>query len=246
MERSASNDDTVTCPLCEQRDALTVKWLPDIERRVHERTEVGCSRCEKWFSGKEDRWAYARWNAFAVEEWRKKGISIPHSELYELLKTESEAQELAAAQNDRVDQYLKDRIVPTCPFRVGDRFNARVRPGGKWSVRGIRAVYGTNTGPFWIIDACEVLPSGILGEERKEFWQRDAAGLELVPPYWQASRWSQVVVGDDCTLAGERGTVETVDTDRRTAGIRISGDLKRISSLSGLAVPLSRVEGNGT
>lgn len=246
MERSASEDDTVTCPLCERRDALTVKWLPDIDHRVHERTDVGCSRCDKWFSGKEHRWAYARWNAFAVEEWRKKGTDVPHGELYHLLRTESEAQELAAARIDPIDQYLKDRILPTCPFRVGDRFRARMHPGGNWSVRGIRAVYGTNTGPFWIIDARDVLPSGILGEERREFWQRDAARLQALPPFWHPSRWSQVVVGDDCMVANERGTVETLDAKRRTAGIRINGQLRSITSLSHLAVPLSRVQANGT
>jgi hypothetical protein len=39
-------------------------------------------KCDKWFSGKEDRWAFARWNAFAAAEWLKQDWQIPHSELH--------------------------------------------------------------------------------------------------------------------------------------------------------------------
>jgi hypothetical protein len=206
---------------------------------------VGCSRCNKSFSGKEDRWAYARWNAFACEQWRDKGIAIEHSELYELLRAESDAQELAAAKNDPVEEYLKNRIIPICPFLIGDRFRSHVHPRGNWSVREIRAVYGTNTGPFWIIDARSVRPSGILGDSRHEFSQRDAASLEPLGPFWRASRWSQIVAGDPCMLAGERGAVEMVDASRKTARIRIGDQATSISNLAGLAVPLSRIEFRG-
>lgn len=246
MERSGTDYDIVTCPFCKGRDGLTIKWLPDIDHGIRERTDVGCMKCDKWFSGKEDRWAFARWNAFAVAEWLKQGRQIPHSELYRILLLHSEAEETASTYRKEADHYLEEHVASTCPFRTGDRFEAHIKHGGYWSVQNVRAVYGYNTGPFWIIEACEVLPSGRLGENRKEFWQRDASRLKLLPPFWKASRWSHVVAGDECVLCGESGAVIAVEPDNRSASIAVKGETRIIHTLSELHVPIVRVETGGT
>jgi hypothetical protein len=80
MERSAADDDVIACPLCRTRDGLTAKWIPELDHRVHERTEIGCATCDRWFSAKEDRWAIAEWNNFAIEEWRHRGVDQPNDE----------------------------------------------------------------------------------------------------------------------------------------------------------------------
>lgn len=148
MERSAAKDDVKTCPLCGSRKGLVIRWLPDIDFRVHEVTEVGCASCGKLFSGKEDRFAMADWNLFAIEEFERRGIRDPHAQLHRLLHECAQAEKNAAAARARIDAYLEENITPTCPFAKGDRFRALRYPRGIWSVHAVRAVYGYNTGPF--------------------------------------------------------------------------------------------------
>jgi hypothetical protein len=160
MERSAADEDLVTCPGCGVRDALTIRWVPDIDRRVHERTEVGCARCDRWSSAKEDRWAFAEWNVLACDEWAQNGTTVPHAQLYRLLH---EASTLERAQHEAiqvVSQYLSEQIAAACPWHPRDRFESLARPRGIWSVTAVEAVYGTNTGPFCIISARAVFLGG--------------------------------------------------------------------------------------
>lgn len=169
-----------------RRDGLVVRWLPDLDHRVHERTEIGCANCGKWFSGREDQWAIARWNMFAVTEWEKRGVVLEHAELARLLFESSEAEERARFLRGDIDSYLAKHIPPTCPFSHGDRFISERPPRGVWSVRNVRAVYGYNTGPFWIVEAQSVLSSGRLGDKHHEFWQEHQARLKVIPPYWKS------------------------------------------------------------
>jgi hypothetical protein len=144
-ERHAGDDDIKDCPSCGMRDQLVIRWLPDIDYRVHETTEVGCKRCDKFFSGEEDRFAITDWNRYVINENRKKGIVDPHERLYGLLFLEYEAQRKALLARQAVDAYLEEEIVPRCPFNPGDRFIVQGYPGGIWSAESVRAVYGTNT-----------------------------------------------------------------------------------------------------
>ena len=246
MERSAAADDVIACPLCGNRDGLTIRWIPEIDYRIHERTEIGCVTCQKWFSAKEDRWAFADWNSFAIDGWRKKGVEQPHAELYRLLLAHYHDEMAERASAKAVDAYLTETIVPLCPFAIGDRFEARVYPHGVWSIRAVKAVYGTNTGPFWIIEARSVLPNGRLGDNQNEFWQRDAEYFLKLPPFWRPTRWFQVIAGDECLYHGEAGTLIDVDASAKTASVSIEGEIRVIHGLSNLYVPVARFETEDT
>lgn len=242
MERPATDDDVIACPSCESRDGLTIKWIPELDFRVHERTEIGCAACGIWFSAKEDRWAIAEWNNFAIDGWHKKGIEQPNAELYRLLLAHYHDEMAERASAHAVDAWLTEHVVPLCPFGIGDRFEARVYPGGAWSVRGIKAVYGINTGPFWIIEAKNVQPNGRLGDDQHQFWQRDAEHFIKLPPFWRPTRWSQVVAGDTCVYRDGIGTLIEVDTPAKIASVSIEGDIHVIRSLTNLYVPTVRFE----
>jgi hypothetical protein len=246
MERSAIADDVIACPLCGSRDGLTIKWIPELDYRVHERTVIGCATCQKWFSAKEDRWVFAEWNNFAIEGWRQRGVAQPHAELYRLLLAHSHDEMAERISGQAVDAYLVEHIVPLCPFAIGDRIEARVHPHGIWSVRAIKAVYGTNTGPFWIVEVRNVQPNGRLGDGEHEFWQRDAEHFLKLPPFWRPTRWAQVVAGDECIYHGENGAVVEVNASVKTASVSIQGEIRLVRSLSKLYVPVTRFETEGT
>jgi hypothetical protein len=240
MERSAAGDDLVTCPECRSRDHLVIRWIPEIDHRVRERTEVGCARCDIWRAEKEDKWAFAQWNHWACLQWRQLGTPPPHSELYALLLAEMEcekAERLAAAA---VQEYLNREVAARCKWAVGDRFVAADWPRGTWSVRRLEAVYGTNTGPFCILHCCDVLRSGILGDSTREFW--DTARLRRLRPFWKPSTWAQVVAGDSCQVARRSGVVLQTDAIRRRAEIQTEEQVLVVTRLSELLVPVSRVE----
>jgi len=246
MEQPATDNDVIACPLCGNRDGLTIRWIPELDYRVHERTEIGCATCQKWFSAKEDRWAIAEWNNFAIEGWRQKGVEQPNAELCHLLLAHYHDEMAERASAQAVDAYLVEHIVPLCPFAIGDRFEAQVYPHGIWSVRVIKAVYGINTGPFWIIEARNVQHNGRLGDNREEFWQRDAEYFRKVPPFWRPTRWFQVIAGDECVCHGEAGTLVDVNARAKTASVSIQGKIRVIRSLSNLYVPVTRFEAEGT
>ena len=137
MERSAKEDDVKTCPLCGSRESLVIRWLPDIHHCVHEKTEVGCLECEKFFSAKEDRHAVAAWNLFVVEEIDRIGKKESHVELYQLLYARSQAEKQVASLQSKIDNYLEENISPTCDLKRGDRFKVKQWPGGIWSVEKV-------------------------------------------------------------------------------------------------------------
>jgi hypothetical protein len=148
---------------------------------------------------------------------------------------------MAAAAN--VSEYLKNEVASRCVWKTGDRFESLDWPRGRWSVRSVEAVYGTNTGPFSIVKAIEILPSGILGEEKHEFWDHQAR-LRRLSPYARPREWSQVHTGDRCLLDGFPGLVLSADTTKRLAVIRIDAGNEEvhIARLSSLQVPVHRLE----
>jgi hypothetical protein len=240
VERLAADDDLVTCPSCGSRAGLTVRWIPDIDHEVHERTDAGCVTCNQWRSGKMGKWAYAQWNHWACDQWSRVGEVNPRAELYALLCTEMEHEQRAAAAQSAVDAYLLREVAERCEWRIGDRFTAPRPQRGAWSVRGVRAVYGTNTGPFCILSCRNVLPGGSLGDVGYEFW--DSAPLQRIPPFWKPRTWSQVCAGDECYIGNNFGTVVSVTPDRSVADIQVGGGRVTVTRLQGLRVPVARVE----
>jgi len=243
MERSAAADDLVMCPSCRVRDHLVIRWTPEIDHRVREKTDVGCSRCKLWRTAKEDRWAFAEWNHWACGEWAKLGHTVPFAELYRLLLAEAHHEMAERAAARAVAQYLSDEVASRCVWKVGDRFKMEERPKGVWSVRSVEAVYGTNTGPFCILKCREVLVSGILGSSTHDFWDSNAR-LKRLSLYWKPSTWRQVVMGDSCVLAGKQGVVVKADPTSRTATVKVDGQELAVTRLRELLVPLGRIEHN--
>lgn len=242
MERSAKEDDVKTCPLCGSREALAIRWLPDIDYRLNERTEVGCKKCNKFFSEKEDRHAIAAWNLFVIEESERIGKKEDHVELYRLLYAHSQAEKKTAFIRTKIDDYLEENITPSSPLSKGDRFKVKGRGGGVWSVQNIHSVYGWNTGPFWIIDALNVLKNCRIGEKHREFWERDKAKLVLLKPFWRPTRWCQVIRGDDCLYMSRTGRILDSDHSKRMAKIKLNNETVQVTSLSNIFVPIKRFE----
>jgi hypothetical protein len=243
MERSAAADDLVTCPTCRIRNHLVIRWIPEIDHRVHERTDVGCRRCELWRAAKETRWAFAEWNHWACGEWAKLGHTVPFAELYRLLLIEAHREMAGRAAAHAVGQYLSNEVASRCAWKVGDRFETQERPKGIWSVRSVEPVYGTNTGPFCILKCRSVLTSGILGGSTHEFWDTNAK-LKRLSSFWKPSTWRQVVVGDACVLAGKQGVVVNTDSTSRTAIVNVDDQELEVKRLRDLRVPLERIEHN--
>jgi hypothetical protein len=243
MERSAADDDLVDCPNCRTREFLFIRWIPDIDHKVHERTEIGCYSCGRLFGASMDKWCYAEWNAWACEQWKVLGRPIEHSELYKLLHLEAQEEQIERTAAKAVTDYLTEHFANRYPLAIGDRFKSKRHPKGFWSLISIRAVYGTNTGPFCMLTARKVLPSGSLCSTTHEFWSH-LAEIEKIRPFWKAHTWSQVHDGDSCILNNEDGTIDNVDLERRIARVNVGGSLKHIHNLRGLQVPISRFEGN--
>jgi len=244
MERSAATDDLVTCPGCHVRDYLRIRWIPEIDHRVHERTEIGCAKCNKWFSAKEDKWCFAEWNDWACEQWAKSGHKVPHTELYRLLLQEAREEQIERTAAKAVSRYLAEHIASQYPMVAGDRFESVREPKGIYSVISIEAVYGTNTGPFCIIKARKVLSSGILGDITHEFWSHKSK-LKKLRPFWKPSTWRQVKAGDACILKETDGVILHADTSARRAVVNIDGTEVEVKKLNELLVPVLRFEMSG-
>jgi len=244
MERSAATDDLVTCPNCRIRSHLLIRWIPEIDHRVHERTEVGCAKCNIWFTAKKDKWCFAEWNNWACEQWAQSGHRVPHAELYRLLLQEAREEQIEQTAAKAVARYLAEHIASQCLLSSGDRFESKLEPKGIWSVMTIEAVYGINTGPFCIIKARKVLPSGILGDTTHDFWSHKAK-LKKIRPFWKPSVWRQVREGDACILNKSDGVILHTDTTARRAVVSINGTEFEVHRLNELLIPVSRVEENG-
>ncbi len=242
MERTAQEYDVKTCPLCGSREALVIRWLPDIDHRVHEITAVGCKKCDKFFSEKEDRHAIAAWNHFVIQQVDRIGKKEDHVELYRLLYVHSQAEKQAASLRTRIDDYLEENITPTCPLKRRDRFKVKGGSGEVWSVKKVHSVYGWNTGPFWIIDALNVLKNGRIGDKHREFWGRDKAKLVPLKPFWRPTRWKQVIRGDDCLHSSQSGKILDVNHSKRIAKINLNSETVQVTSLSKISVPIQRFE----
>lgn len=241
MERSASTDDVVTCPICQAREYLRIRWIPEIDHRVHERTVLGCAKCNKWFSAKEDRWCFAEWNDWACEQWAQSGHKVLHAELYGLLLKQARDEQIERIAAKAVSRYLAENIAGQYPMVAGDRFESETEPKGIWSITLIEAVYGTNTGPFCIIKAKNVLQSGILGAITQEFWSHNSQ-LKKLRPFWKPCTWRQVQAGDACILNGADGMIFHADASARVAVVNIDGTQKKVKKLAELLVPVMRVE----
>lgn len=241
MERSAATEDVVTCPICQDRDCLRIQWIPEIDPRVHERTVLGCAKCNKWFSAKEDKWCFAEWNDWACEQWAQSGHKIPHAELYGLLLQQARQEQIERIAAKAVSRYLAENIAGQYPMVAGDRFESESKPKGIWSINSIEAMYGTNTGPFCIIKAKKVLPSGILSDITHEFWSHKSQ-LKKLRPFWKPYTWRQVQPGDACIMNGADGVVIHADASARMAVVNINGTQNEVRKLSELLVPVLRVE----
>jgi len=242
MERNAQEDDVKTCPLCGSREALVIRSFPDINHLKHEITEVGCKKCDKFFSEKKAKHAVAAWNLFVVEETDRIGKKESHIELYRLLYAHSQAEKQEASLQTKIDDYLEENISPACDLKIGDRFEVKGWPGGTWSVEKVYSAYFYNTGPTWIIAAINVLPNGRLGEEHHEFLESDRAKIEPIEPFWPPTRWKQVIQGDNCLYSNQSGQILDVDRSKRIAKININGETIQVTSLSKISVPIQRVE----
>lgn len=241
MERSAKEFDVKTCPLCGSRESL-VMWIPGLDRGPHEKTIVGCKKCDKYFSEKEDRQAIAAWNHFAIQQ--SDGIlkNERHLELYQLIYEHSLAEKQTACLWAKINEYLERTITPTCPLKRGDIFKIKGIPGQVWSVKGVRSVYGWNTGPFWIIDSVNVQKNGRLGDKHHEICERDKAKLVPLKPFWRPTRWNQVIRGDNCLYSSHLGWILDVDHSKRIAQIKLDSKTVRVATLDKLSVPIHRFD----
>ena len=169
---------------------------------------------------------------------------VPHAELYRLLLQEALEEQIERTAAKAVSRYLAEHIASQYPLSEGDRFESKREPVGIWSVISIEAVYGTNTGPFCIIKASKVLPSGILGDTTYEFWSH-MAKLQKIRPFWKPSTWRQVKVGDACILKGKDGVILRADFSARRAVVKIDDMEFDVHKLNELLIPVSRLQANG-
>ena len=246
MERTAVGDDAIACPSCGVQDSLIIRWVPDIDHSVRERTELGCAQCDIWFSAKETKWAFAEWNVWACAEWEKKGQPVPHRPLYDLLQAEAKLEQETEALSRSISKYLDKNIIESCPWRLGDRFQSTSWPAGFWSVTGIKAGYYTNTGPIWLVTAREVRRTGRLGHTAREFAQMQQDNMHRLQPYWRPNRWSEVCPGDACYFNNALGQVVSCDVPAKKAITSIDGKSLDVTRLHQLRVPVVRVESGGT
>jgi|GEM_PF-5844112 len=242
MEQIAKEFDLRTCPLCGSREFLVIRWIQDLDRRVHKETVVGCKKCDKYFSEKEDRHAVAAWNHFAIQQSDGSLRYERHLELYRLLYAHSQAEKQVAALWANINEYLEKNITLICPLKEGDMFKIKGMPGETWSVKKVRSVYSWNIGPFWIIDSVNVQKNGRLGDKQHEICERDKAKLIPIKPFWPPTRWNQVFRGDDCLYSGQLGQILYVDHSRRIAKIKWNGKTVRVITLDKIAVPIHRFE----
>jgi hypothetical protein len=240
-ERSYAEADIQTCPWCQSRSALSLRSFVS-ETGRESMIAVGCSTCNRWATELESSWAVAEWNDSAIREWQQLGMEIEHAELQQLFLEKTRLQRRMVQTDDAIRRYVEQRVVPNCPFRPGDLFQTSQRPAGVWYVERIEGRYGWNTGPFWVVHAVNVLPSGILGEKSAEFWQPDGESMRALRPFWRPSRWSQVVVGDACLIGDQEAVIESVDVRARSIRLRTSEEATTVIGLNSLLVPLARVQ----
>jgi len=242
MEQIAKEFDLWTCPLCCSREFLVIRWIPCSDRSMHKKTIVGCKKCDKYFSEKEDRHAVAAWNHFAIQQSDEILRDVRHLELYQLVYEHSQAEKQTASLWAQINDYLEKNITPTCPLKAGDMFEIKGLPGQVWAVKDVHSVYGWNTGPFWIIDSVNVQKNGRLGDKPQEFWQRDKAKLVPLKPFWRPTRWNQVIRGDNCLYLSKLGQILNVDHSKRIAEIKLNSKTVRVTTLDNISVPLHRFE----
>ena len=209
---------------------------------MHGKTIVGCKKCDKYFSEKEDRHAIAAWNHFAMQPSDEILKKEHHLELYQLLYAHSQAEIQAASLCAKINDYLEKNISSTCPLKEGDMFKIKGMPGEAWSVKGVHSVYCWDTGPFWIIDSVNVQKNGRLGDKQHEICERDKARLVPLKPFWPPTRWNQVIRGDDCLYSSQLGQILDVDHSKRIAKIKLNSKTVRVTTLDKISVPIHRFE----
>jgi hypothetical protein len=249
FERDASGDDLVPCPNCGTESELRVRFHVKQSGIGHDQTDVFCPGCGQIFSASETRWAYADWNAWAIDAWQRKGKHIDIAPLYCLLKEEADFQrDQEVREHDlerRISASLEQYV--DCPWNLGDRFQSKQRPVGIWEVTKIERIYATNTGPMWLVHATKVKASGFLGGDSHVFAGRDADQLEAIAPFWRPTKWTQLVVGDACLHDLESGTLIAVDAIRHQTRIKLAGGNQvEIDTLKPLKVPVARFTKHAT
>ncbi len=240
IKKEARSYDLKVCPKCFMRDHLVIRWIPDIEHLEY--TEVGCEQCGILFRGSEVRYAIADWNLFVITENEAKGRIDPSAELYRLLHTLFQEEQKVEAARDNVDKYLDENVRASCPFAPGDRLRFLGKDNGVWSTESVRCAYAINTGPFWILTARNVLPSGRLGNHRRDFSQRDADSMVRLKGYWKPYNWRQVVEGDCCLYKESLGRITAVSYPKKWVSVICNEKTFRVHQLRFLKVPNMRVE----
>lgn len=243
-ERSITNSDLKTCPICEQRDRMKIRFSDTGGLPTESATHIGCARCNKWFDdeGQFGSVAAQKWNLFAIEGLRERGHLVKHRTFYKLVYRVIRARAYLHRMESQVDAYLQRNFTKGCPLRPGGRFRATQYPRGVWSARKIRAIYDYEQGPFWIIDATNVTRTGHLGDTKWQFRQTDADSLRPLAPFWQPTRWNQVIEGDQCIVGGQIGKIVMVNQRAHNVIVRVGQSEIAFGTLQTIRVPVNRFE----
>ncbi|MCD4722194.1 MAG: hypothetical protein K8S13_20380 [Desulfobacula sp.] len=241
MERSALGDDILTCPNCLSDSGLVIGWFPISESDSKKFTRVGCKKYKIYFSENEHWHAVIFWNNFAITEFAKKKKIHKHSELYKSLYLKAKLEKKVNELQQKIDQYLEEKISVNCKFSVGDIFKDKRDKSSNWMVKKVNSFYGCNTGPFWIIKAQYVNKNGKLTDGEKEFWERDQQYFIKGKIYWKPTRWSQIKPNKQCLYKGSVGNVNSVSYSKREAIIQDGSEFKKISTLMEIKVSVIEI-----
>ena len=141
----------------------------------------------------------------------------------------------------QIDDFVTATYMPRFHLSAGDRFEAFYLAPGKWEIVKVTAVYGINTGQFYIIKAVELLSSGRLGRRTAEFWSDKMGDIRLLDNFVSATKWSMLHEGDICKLSGEKCEIVEVNKEKRRAIVDIKGKRIQINNLARLEVDKCRL-----
>lgn len=248
FEHSLTNSDLITCPICEQRDRLKIRHIRQGKPESALGSYVGCERCDRWFHRPDIYTALAvqEWNLSAINILKKGGHTFEHERLYRLVKADQLARLRQEKAFERGQQYLKKHVAAKCPFNLGEQIRLLTYPGGIWAVVKVDAFYDYRDGPFWLIHISKIQKSGRLSDthaHHKCIREFDADKVQPIPQFWEPTRWSQVVKGDECIIGNQLGRLTSVDRNRRRANVtRDDGTFEEVKSLNEIHVPVKRFD----
>lgn len=240
-QRSANDEDVLTCPWCNSREHLIVKWKDEDGKIVSDWAMVGCERCNKFASGEQWKYAYINWNIMAYEGMKGADQEVKHLELYKMLKRANDKELELKAINDEINEYLKRVILPECPFETNDIIRNNEHPQGLWEILSIEPVYGINTGPFCIMKAIEVTENGRYGNRTHEFLSNRLQAVEKHDKFFPATKWSMLVAGDECTFNSAEALIDKVDYAKKCVVIKSGKQVFHVKRLSGISVQKCRL-----